>query len=68
MILECWLRNNGLCHSSCNWESVPKNTIICITGYAIHLNTQELGTIMQYQLLVKIILLNNKLQGMVWQW
>ena len=32
------------------------------------MNIQELGTIAQYQLPVKIILLNNNRQGMVRQW
>ena len=52
-----------------NQVAFPKNTVICITGDAsIQMNIQELGTIAQYQLPVKIILLNNKWQGMVRQW
>ena len=52
-----------------NQVAVPKNTVICITGDAsIQMNIQELGTIAQYQLPVKIILLNNNWQGMVRQW
>jgi|TARA_B100001769_G_scaffold259027_1_gene238466 acetolactate synthase-1/2/3 large subunit len=52
-----------------NQVAFPKNTVICITGDAsIQMNIQELGTIAQYQLPVKIILLNNNWQGMVRQW
>ena len=52
-----------------NQVAFQKNTVICITGDAsIQMNIQELGTIAQYQLPVKIILLNNNWQGMVRQW
>jgi len=52
-----------------NQVAFPKDTVICITGDAsIQMNIQELGTIAQYQLPVKIILLNNNWQGMVSQW
>ena len=52
-----------------NQVAFPKNTVIYITGDAsIQMNIQELGTIAQYQLPVKIILLNNNWQGMVRQW
>tara|TARA_B110001452_G_scaffold267114_1_gene275823 strand:+ start:540 stop:2270 length:1731 start_codon:yes stop_codon:yes gene_type:complete len=52
-----------------NQVAFPKDTVICITGDAsIQMNIQELGTIAQYQLPVKIILLNNNWQGMVRQW
>ena len=52
-----------------NQVAFPKNTVICITGDAsIQMNIKELGTIAQYQLPVKIILLNNNWQGMVRQW
>jgi acetolactate synthase-1/2/3 large subunit len=47
----------------------PDNQVICITGDAsFQMNIQELGTVAQYGLPVKIILLNNKWQGMVRQW
>nr|YP_002049511.1 acetolactate synthase III large subunit [Paulinella chromatophora]ACB43301.1 acetolactate synthase III large subunit [Paulinella chromatophora] len=43
--------------------------VICITGDAsILMNIQELGTLAQYQLPVKIIIVNNHWQGMVRQW
>jgi acetolactate synthase-1/2/3 large subunit len=52
-----------------NQVAFPKKAVICITGDAsIQMNIQELGTIAQYQLPVKIILLNNNWQGMVRQW
>jgi acetolactate synthase-1/2/3 large subunit len=52
-----------------NQVAFPNKPVICITGDAsIQMNIQELGTIAQYQLPIKIILLNNKWQGMVRQW
>jgi acetolactate synthase-1/2/3 large subunit len=47
----------------------PDSQVICITGDAsFQMNIQELGTVAQYGLPIKIILLNNKWQGMVRQW
>lgn len=47
----------------------PKKTVICITGDAsFQMNIQELGTVAQYNLPIKIIIINNKWQGMVRQW
>ncbi len=47
----------------------PKEQVICIAGDAsILMNIQELGTIAQYQLPVKVIIINNLWQGMVRQW
>ena len=47
----------------------PENKVICISGDAsIQMNIQELGTIAQYNLPIKLIILNNKWQGMVRQW
>nr|YP_009395459.1 acetohydroxyacid synthetase large subunit [Polysiphonia infestans]ARW64439.1 acetohydroxyacid synthetase large subunit [Polysiphonia infestans] len=44
-------------------------TVICISGDAsFQMNLQELGTIAQYDLPIKIIVINNKWQGMVRQW
>jgi acetolactate synthase-1/2/3 large subunit len=52
-----------------NQIAFPNQLVVCITGDAsIQMNIQELGTISQYQLPIKIILLNNKWQGMVRQW
>ena len=46
-----------------------KIPIICVTGDAsFQMNLQELGTISQYNLPIKIAIINNKFQGMVRQW
>lgn len=47
----------------------PQELTICITGEAsFMMNIQELSTIMQYRLPVKIFILNNRYMGMVRQW
>nr|YP_009395867.1 acetohydroxyacid synthetase large subunit [Herposiphonia versicolor]ARW64847.1 acetohydroxyacid synthetase large subunit [Herposiphonia versicolor] len=47
----------------------PSEKVICISGDAsFQMNLQELGTISQYNLPIKIIVINNKWQGMVRQW
>lgn len=47
----------------------PKQKVICVTGDAsFQMNLQELGTISHYNLPVKILIINNKWQGMVRQW
>nr|YP_009244641.1 acetohydroxyacid synthase large subunit [Pyropia pulchra]AMK96883.1 acetohydroxyacid synthase large subunit [Pyropia pulchra] len=47
----------------------PDDIVICISGdSSFQMNMQELGTIAQYQLPVKIIIINNRWQGMVRQW
>lgn len=47
----------------------PDSHVVCITGDAsFQMNIQELGTIAQYKLPIKIIILNNGWQGMVRQW
>ncbi|MFT7087345.1 MAG: acetolactate synthase-1/2/3 large subunit [Rickettsiales bacterium] len=47
----------------------PNDLVMCISGDASFLmNMQELGTIKQYGLPVKIIVLNNRYMGMVRQW
>jgi acetolactate synthase-1/2/3 large subunit len=47
----------------------PNSPVICITGDAsFQMNPQELGTIAQYNLPIKIAIINNKFQGMVRQW
>lgn len=47
----------------------PNKPVICITGDAsFQMNIQELGTIAQYNLPIKIVIINNKWQGMVRQW
>lgn len=47
----------------------PKARVVCITGdSSIQMNIQELGTIAQYHLPIKIVIINNHWQGMVRQW
>nr|YP_009122133.1 acetolactate synthase large subunit [Vertebrata lanosa]AJH65891.1 acetolactate synthase large subunit [Vertebrata lanosa] len=47
----------------------PDKQVICVSGDAsFQMNIQELGTIAQYNLPVKILIINNKWQGMVRQW
>lgn len=47
----------------------PEKDIVCISGdSSFQMNLQELGTISQYNLPIKILVLNNRWQGMVRQW
>ena len=47
----------------------PNEEVVCVAGDAsILMNIQELGTLSQYGLNVKIIIINNRWQGMVRQW
>jgi len=47
----------------------PEKTVIGIVGDGgVQMNIQELGTIMQYDIKVKIVILNNQYLGMVRQW
>ncbi|MCP9849315.1 biosynthetic-type acetolactate synthase large subunit [Cyanobium sp. Morenito 9A2] len=47
----------------------PKAQVICVAGDAsILMNIQELGTLNQYGLPVKVVVINNGWQGMVRQW
>jgi acetolactate synthase-1/2/3 large subunit len=47
----------------------PSEQVICVAGDAsILMNIQELGTLNQYNLPVKVVVLNNGWQGMVRQW
>ena len=47
----------------------PERTVIAIAGDGgIQMTIQELGTIMQFKTNVKIIILNNRVLGMVRQW
>ena len=49
--------------------ALPEEQVICIAGDAsILMNIQELGTIAQYKLNLKVIIINNHWQGMVRQW
>ena len=50
-------------------SAFPNSEVICIAGDAsILMNIQELGTLSQYGLDVKIVIVNNRWQGMVRQW
>jgi acetolactate synthase-1/2/3 large subunit len=47
----------------------PEGLVVCVTGEAsVLMNIQELSTIMQYRLPLKIFILNNRYMGMVRQW
>ena len=49
--------------------SNPSDEVICVAGDAsILMNIQELGTVSQYGLNLKIVIVNNRWQGMVRQW
>lgn len=47
----------------------PSQPVVCITGdSSIQMCIQELGTIAQYNLPIRIVIVNNRWQGMVRQW
>ncbi len=47
----------------------PHQPVVCVSGEAsILMNIQELSTIKQYRLPVKVVVLNNRYMGMVRQW
>ncbi len=49
--------------------ALPNEEVICISGDAsFQMNLQELGTLAQYGINVKTIIINNGWQGMVRQW
>lgn len=49
--------------------ALPDQQVICIAGDAsIQMNIQELGTLAQYGINVKVLIINNTWQGMVRQW
>ena len=49
--------------------ALPNAEVICIAGDAsVLMNIQELGTLAQYGLNIKIVIINNRWQGMVRQW
>jgi acetolactate synthase-1/2/3 large subunit len=49
--------------------ALPDDTVICISGDAsFQMNLQELGTLAQYGIAVKTVIINNGWQGMVRQW
>jgi acetolactate synthase-1/2/3 large subunit len=49
--------------------ALPDEQVICVAGDAsVLMNIQELGTLAQYGLPVKVVIINNGWQGMVRQW
>ena len=49
--------------------ALPNEKVICIAGDAsVLMNIQELGTLSQYGLNIKLVIINNRWQGMVRQW
>ena len=49
--------------------ALPHSDVICIAGDAsVLMNIQELGTLSQYGLKIKLVIINNRWQGMVRQW
>jgi acetolactate synthase-1/2/3 large subunit len=49
--------------------ALPEEEVICISGdSSFQMNLQELGTIAQYGINVKVVIINNGWQGMVRQW
>lgn len=49
--------------------SYPDQEVVCVTGEgSIQMNIQELSTCKQYNLPVKVLILNNQALGMVKQW
>lgn len=49
--------------------ALPDEEVICVAGDAsIQMNIQELGTLAQYGINVKTVIINNGWQGMVRQW
>jgi len=49
--------------------ALPDQQVVCIAGDAsILMNIQELGTLAQYDLPAKVVIVNNQWQGMVRQW
>ncbi|MEL7036618.1 MAG: biosynthetic-type acetolactate synthase large subunit [Cyanobacteria bacterium J06592_8] len=49
--------------------ALPNHEVICIAGDAsVQMNIQELGTLMQYGINAKTVIINNGWQGMVRQW
>lgn len=71
-----WLSSSGLgtmgygLPAAIGAKIAQKNqSVVCISGDAsFQMNLQELGTISQYELDIKIFIINNHWQGMVRQW
>lgn len=71
-----WMSSGGLGTMGYGFPSAmgvqiahPKELVVCVTGEAsFMMNIQELSTVKQYRLPVKIFILNNRYMGMVRQW
>lgn len=71
-----WMTSGGLGTMGYGFPSAvgvqianPGKTVVCVTGEAsFMMNIQELSTVAQYNLPVKIFILNNRYMGMVRQW
>jgi acetolactate synthase-1/2/3 large subunit len=71
-----WMTSGGLGTMGYGFPSAigvqiahPDSTVVCVTGEASYMmNIQELSTVSQYNLPVKILILNNRYMGMVRQW
>ena len=71
-----WMTSGGLGTMGYGFPSAigvqiahPGKPVICVTGEASYqMNIQELSTVAQYNLPVKIVILNNRYMGMVRQW
>ncbi len=71
-----WMTSGGLGTMGYGFPSAigvqiahPENPVICVTGEASYMmNIQELSTVAQYRLPVKVLILNNGYMGMVRQW
>ena len=54
--------------SACRWR-IPNALVIDIAGEAsVQMTMQEISTAVQYELPIKIFILNNEWMGMVRQW
>ncbi|MCC2603409.1 biosynthetic-type acetolactate synthase large subunit [Sphingopyxis yananensis] len=71
-----WLTSGGLGTMGYGFPSAvgaqvanPDRLVICIAGEAsVQMNIQEMSTVSQYRLPVKLFILNNEWMGMVRQW
>ena len=71
-----WMTSGGLGTMGYGFPSAigvqianPENPVICVTGEAsFMMNIQEISTVAQYNLPVKVLILNNRYMGMVRQW
>jgi acetolactate synthase-1/2/3 large subunit len=73
---NCWLTSGGLGTMGYGLPAAvgaqianPDKLVVCVTGEAsIMMNIQELSTVKQYHLPIKLLIMNNGYMGMVRQW